>query len=136
MELKATRPAAYCRSPSARSFQTMTMAMQRARPMRMSPTMYSGLSRRKITASANMRIGPTSQFCTSERTRTFPFLKTSGNSSYRTLASGGYIIKTSPMAMGIDVVPTLMRPRAGTTPGTRKPSATPAPMARKIQSVR
>ena len=119
MELKATSPAAYCRSPSARSFHTMTMAMQRASPMRMSPTMYSGLSRRKMTASANMRIGPTSQFCTSERTRTLPFLKTSGSSSYRTLASGGYIMRTRPMAMGMDVVPTLMRSSAGTTPGTR-----------------
>ena len=39
MELKATRPAQYSLSPLARSFQTMTMAMHRARPMRMSPTM-------------------------------------------------------------------------------------------------
>ena len=39
MLLKATSPAAYSASPSARSFHTMTMAMHRARPMRMSPTM-------------------------------------------------------------------------------------------------
>ena len=42
MELKATRPAAYSGSPSARSFQTMTMAIHRASPMRISPTMNSG----------------------------------------------------------------------------------------------
>ena len=40
------------------------------------------------------------------------------------------------MAMGIDVVPTDSRSSAGTTPGTEYPSTTPAPMARKIQSVR
>ena len=33
MELKATRPAQYSRSPLARSFQTITMAMQRAKPI-------------------------------------------------------------------------------------------------------
>ncbi len=59
----------------------MTIAMQRARPMRMSPTMYSGLSRRKITASANIRIGPTTQFCASDSPSTLPFLKTRGSSS-------------------------------------------------------
>jgi hypothetical protein len=42
MELKATNPAQYSVSPRARSFQTMTMAMQRARPMMIRPTMYSG----------------------------------------------------------------------------------------------
>ena len=42
MELKATSPAQYSRSPAARSFQTITMAMQRARPIRIRPTMYSG----------------------------------------------------------------------------------------------
>ncbi len=123
MELNATSPAQYSVSPLARSFQTMTMAMQRARPIRMSPTMYSGLSRRKITASANIRIGPTTQFCTSESASTLPLRKTSGSSSYRTLASGGYIIRMSPMAMGIEVVPTLSRSRAGTTPGTAQPSS-------------
>ena len=44
--------------------------MQRASPMRMSPSMYSGLSGRKITASANMRSGPMIQFCTSDSTST------------------------------------------------------------------
>ncbi len=40
--LKATNPAAYSVSPLASWFQTMTMAMQRARPMMMRPTMYCG----------------------------------------------------------------------------------------------
>ena len=39
MLLKATRPAAYSVSPRARSFHTMTMAMHRARPIMISPTM-------------------------------------------------------------------------------------------------
>ena len=66
MELKATSPAAYSRSPWARSFQTMTMAMQRARPIMIRPNMYSGLSRRKMTARANIRSGPMIQFWTRE----------------------------------------------------------------------
>src|SRR6266545_2702808 len=45
-------------------------------------------------------------------------------------------MRTSPTAIGIEVVPTDIRSSSGTTPGTRKPSATPAPMARKIQSVK
>ncbi len=83
----------------------MTMAMQRARPIMIRPYMYSGLSRRKMTARANIRIGPMTQFWTRERARTRVFLKTSPSSSYFTLASGGYIIRMSPMAMGMFVVP-------------------------------
>ncbi len=45
-------------------------------------------------------------------------------------------MRMSPIAIGSDVVPTLSWFSAGTTPGTSQPSATPAPMARKIQSVR
>ena len=37
--LKATRPAAYSVSPRARSFQTITMAMQRASPIKINPVM-------------------------------------------------------------------------------------------------
>jgi len=40
--LNATSPAQYSVSPSARSFQTMTIAIQRARPIMISPTIYSG----------------------------------------------------------------------------------------------
>ncbi len=76
IELKATRPAQYSVSPRASSFHTITIAMQRARPIMISPTMYSGLSRRKMTASANIRIGPTTQFWTSESARTLPFRNT------------------------------------------------------------
>lgn len=42
MELKATRPAQYSVSPEASSFQTMTIAIQRANPIIIRPTMYSG----------------------------------------------------------------------------------------------
>ena len=44
------------------------------------------------------------QFCTSDRPSTFQSRNTSPNSSYFTLASGGYIIRISPMAMGRLVV--------------------------------
>ena len=42
MLLNATSPAQYSVSPLASSFQTMTIAMQRASPIMISPTMYSG----------------------------------------------------------------------------------------------
>ena len=109
MLLKATRPAAYSVFPLASSFQTMTMAMQRARPIMISPTMYSGLSGRKTTASMNISTGPISQFCTSDSPRIFLLWKTSGISSYFTLAKGGYIIRIRPTAMGMLVVPTWKR---------------------------
>ena len=70
MELKATRPAQYSVSPLARSFQTMTIAMQRARPIMIRPIMNSGWPRRNSTASTNIRIGPMTQFCTSDRPST------------------------------------------------------------------
>ncbi len=107
MELKATRPAQYSVSPLARSFHTMTMAMQRARPIMISPIMYSGMSRRNVMARTNMRIGPTIQFWTRDRPSTFVFRNTEPSFSYRTLASGGYIMRMRPMAMGKEVVPTL-----------------------------
>ena len=46
------------------------------------------------------------QFCTSDSASTFVLRKTSPSSSYFTFASGGYIIRIRPTAIGIDVVPT------------------------------
>ncbi len=50
--------------------------------------------------------------------------------------SGGYIMRMRPIAIGTDVVPTLMRSKDAFTPGKIAPIATPAAIARKIQSVR
>ena len=80
--------------------------MQRAIPTRISPYMNSGWSRRKMTARANIRTGPTIQFWTSDKPSTLVFWNTFPSSSYFTFASGGYIMRMSPMAIGIDVVPT------------------------------
>jgi hypothetical protein len=52
------------------------------------------------------------------------------------LASGGYIIRIRPIAIGMFVVPTDTRSRAAPIPGTNRPSSTPNAIARKIQSVR
>ena len=57
MLLNATRPATYSLSPFARSFQTITIAMQRAIPIIISPIMYSGLSGRRRIARKNISIG-------------------------------------------------------------------------------
>ena len=81
MLLKATSPAAYSLSPRASSFHTMTIAMQRASPIRISPVMYSGYPRRKTTARTNMRMGPITQFWRSDRPSTFQLRKTSPSSS-------------------------------------------------------
>jgi hypothetical protein len=79
--LKATRAATYWLLPPASWFQTITMAMQRASPIRITPVMYSGWSRRKSTASANISSGPMIQFCTSESSSTRQSSNTRGSSS-------------------------------------------------------
>ena len=76
------------------------------------------------------------QFCTSDSPSTFQLRNTSPSSSYFTLASGGYIIRISPMAIGMLVVPTWKRLMNASTPGIRYPAPTPTAIARKIQSVR
>ena len=119
MLLKATRPAAYSVLPLASSFQTITMAMQRASPIMIRPTRYSGLSGSKSAASTNISTGPISQFCTRDKPRIFLFWNTSGISSYFTLAKGGYIITIKPMAMGMLVVPTWKLLMKDSVPGTR-----------------
>ena len=101
-----------------------------------SPAMYSGYPRRNTIARTNIRIGPTTQFCTSESPSTRLLRNTSCSSSYRTFVKGGYIIKINPAAIGMEVVPTLKRFRNGTTPGTSQPSTTPATIAAKIHAVR
>ncbi len=138
MELKATNPAAYSLSPLHRAFQTMTIAIHRASPIIIKPTMYSEFGQicpRNSTASRNMRIGPMTQFCTSDTPRTRQSRKTLPISSYLTLAKGGYIIKISPTAIGIDVVPTLNEFIKSPTP-VLQPSSTPTPIARNIHSVK
>ena len=90
-----------------------------------SPMAYSGLSASKVSARANMRIGPTIQFWTSDSPRIFVLRKTWGSSSYFTLASGGYIMRMRPSAIGIEVVPTVNRVMARARPGNRKPEPTP-----------
>ncbi|MNN69718.1 hypothetical protein D3C81_1855290 [compost metagenome] len=136
MLLKATRPATYWLSPPAIWFHTSTMAMQRAKPMRIRPVMYSGLSERKTTASPNIRTGPITQFWISDRARMRLSLKTCGNSSYFTFARGGYIITMRPMAMGMFVEPTDRLFSHAGNPWNRLPRPMPRPMARKIQTVR
>ena len=98
--------AQYSQSPSVRSFQTITIAMQRAIPTRISPYIKSGWSLMTMTVRANISTGPTIQFLTSDRPSTFVFWNTIPSSSYFTFASGGYIIRISPAAMGIEVDPT------------------------------
>src|SRR4051794_17936850 len=105
MPFNATNPAAYSLLPSANSFHTMTIAIHRANPIRIKPTMYSGLSCKKSIASKNISIGPMTQLRNKDIPKTFVFLNTSFNFSYRTFAKGGYIISIKPTAKGMFVVP-------------------------------
>ena len=68
MELRATSTAAASRSPQARSFQMITIAMQRAKPTMIKPVRYSGRSGSNVQASANISAGPNTQFRTKELT--------------------------------------------------------------------
>ena len=52
-----------------------------------------------------------------------------------TRASGGYIIRIRPMAMGMLVVPTDRPSIQPGSPGTTVPSSTPSAMAAKIHNV-
>jgi hypothetical protein len=49
---------------------------------------------------------------------------------------GGYIMTISPIAIGIEVVPTLRWFSNGTIPGTSHPETTPITIAAKIQAVK
>jgi hypothetical protein len=64
------------------------------------------------------------------------FLKTSGNFSYLTFASGGYIIRINPIAIGMFVVPELNEFQNVDIPDQKYPIITPVNITRNIQRVR
>jgi hypothetical protein len=99
-------------------------------------TLTPGNILKKVMAKANISIGPNTQFWNKESPRTLVFLNTSPNSSYFTLAKGGYIIIIRPIAIGILVVPEEMLFQNSATLGLSQPANTPANMARKIHSVK
>ena len=65
-----------CR-PCARSFQTITMAMQRARPIMMRPGHVLGIVAQEDDREREHQHGPITQFCTSESASTCLLRKTS-----------------------------------------------------------
>ncbi len=86
-------------------------------------------------ARRNIRTGPITQFWRSDSPTIFRSRKTSPISSYLTLANAGYIMRMSPRAIGMFVVPAWNESMNPSTPGTNVPRATPAAMAAKIQNV-
>ncbi|SKS13689.1 Uncharacterised protein [Mycobacteroides abscessus subsp. abscessus] len=68
-ELRATSTAAASRSPHAKSFQMITMAIHLARPTMIRPVRYSGRSGSSTHARANISAGPSTQFSTREPIR-------------------------------------------------------------------
>jgi hypothetical protein len=100
---------------------------------------FPGNSLKKIIARANMRTGPIIQFWIRERPRILKFLKTPPNYSYLTFASGGYIIRIKPMAIGILVVLSgedFNESQNDAIAGKKYPEKTPRNIARNIQRVR
>src|SRR5690554_1994308 len=136
MLFNATNPAAYSLLPPANSFQTITIAIHLAEPIRINPIRYSGLSLRKIIPRININKGPTIQLRIRETLNTFLFLNTLPILLYLTFASGGYIIRISPMARGIFVVPFDIELILSDISGKKYPIPTPITIARNIQSVR
>jgi hypothetical protein len=79
------------------------------------------------------------QFCTRDRPSILKFLNTPPNSSYLTFASGGYIIRIRPIAIGILVVLSgedFNESQKTAMDGNKKPEKTPTNIARNIHKVR
>ncbi len=132
----ATRTAAASRSPQDRSFQISTIAMHLASPTMIRPVRNCGRSGSSNHASANIAAGPTIQFSTSDETSIRRSLVTEFRCPYRTLASTGYIISSSPSAIGNDTDPTLTASNPTFKPGTSRPRSSPTPMAARIHTGR
>ena len=81
MALNATKPAAYSVEPLAMSFQTITMAIHGAIPIKIRPAMYSGWSGTNVIASININAGAMIQFIKKAIAKILLSLKTSGKSS-------------------------------------------------------
>jgi hypothetical protein len=125
----------YSRFPSANSFQTITIAMHGAIPIKISPVKYSGEFFMKMYASTNMNKGAMIQVMNKDMPINFKFLNIRGISSYLTFAIGGYIIKINPIAKGMLVVP-LDKLSKESAIFVKYPNPTPINMAAKIQSVK
>ena len=114
----------------------MTIAMHRASPTMMSPVRYSGRSGRKIHARANISAGPRTQLSRSELIIMGLSAVTVPSRSYRTFASGGYIMTSSPTAMGSEMPWSWTALSASSRPGTMRPRSRPTAMARRIHTAR
>jgi hypothetical protein len=94
---------------------------------------------KKRIANVNIRTGPMIQFCIRESPSILKFLKTPPNSSYLTFASGGYIIRIRPIAIGIFVVLSgddFKEFQKSAIEGKKYPETTPVNIARNIHRVR
>ena len=136
MLLKATSKAPYSLLPPAKSFHTSTIAIQRAKPIRINPIIYSGLSERKNIAKPDIKIGPMIQLRIKDNDMLVRSLKISGKASNYTFANGGYIIKMSPRAIGIFVEPMESVSIKSGRPGKRFPRAIPMNIAANIHNVK
>jgi hypothetical protein len=112
------------------------MAIHGARPITISPVRYSGSFGRKVIASKNIKKGPTIHVIKSEENKRRLLFKVAGTFAKSTLVSGGYIMRMSPIAKGILVVPMATFDNNPSTLGIIFPRSTPTPMAKKIHRVR
>ena len=135
-EFTATSTTASSRSPQAKSFQTSTMAMHRARPTMIKPVRYAGRSGNISHARVNISAGPMTQFNSNEVPMVRRSLATLPTLAYFTFANTGYIISSRPIAIGSDTVPILTVSSHPLRPGIARPSKSPRAMAPSIQTGR
>ena len=135
-EFTATSTTASSRSPQAKSFQTSTMAMHRARPTMISPVRYAGRSGSMSQAKVNIRAGPMTQFNSNDVPMVRRSFATLPTLAYFTFAKTGYIISNRPIAIGNETVPILTVSSHLLRPGIVRPSKSPRAIAPSIQSGR
>jgi hypothetical protein len=87
-------------------------------------------------ARKNIKMGPIIQLRNKDAPNTLVSLKTSPMFSYFTFAKGGYIIRISPIAKGMFVVPLEKELINIEEEGMKYPIATPIIIARNIHQVR
>jgi hypothetical protein len=98
--------------------------------------MYSGYSFKKKVANKNIKNGPIIQVIKNDAVSNFGFSNILGTCEKSILVNGGYIIKISPIAKGILVVPDeneLIKPAVL---GIKYPIPTPISIAKNIQRVK
>jgi hypothetical protein len=110
--------------------------MQGAKPIMISPDIYSEFSFRKIRARRNIKKGPKIHVMKKESESSFGLFRIECSFVKSTFTRGGYIIIINPIASGIFVVLYVILSINVDTSGTKYPIETPTAIAKKIHKVK